>query len=116
MHDDMIGGAVLTNWLAIIGVVSLIYWAWRIVAALRQHGGNGQRAAPAIDVLATDAPGPPPAQPGQESPPMEDIAVIAAAVYAMLGTHRIVHLEADQSGRAWTVEGRWAQQISHTPR
>ena len=34
MHDSMVGGAALTNWLAILGVVSLMYWGFRIVASL----------------------------------------------------------------------------------
>jgi hypothetical protein len=113
MHENMIGGAVLTNWLAIVGVISLMYWAWRIVAAF-QHRGGGDRKP--VDAPVASAPVVVPAQPGQLTPPDEDIAVIAAAVYAMLGTHRVVRLEAVLSGRAWEIEGRWAQQTSHTPR
>jgi hypothetical protein len=112
MHENMIGGAVLTNWLAILGVISLMYWAWRVIAAFR-HRGSGQKAAAAP---AANAPVLAPTQTAQLAPPNEDIAVIAAAVYAMLGTHRIVHLEAIPSGKAWEIEGRWAQQTSHTPR
>ena len=37
IYDKLTGGAV-GNWLAIIGVLSLIYWAWRIVAALQRSG------------------------------------------------------------------------------
>jgi hypothetical protein len=113
MHENMIGGAVLTNWLAIVGVISLMYWAWRIVAAF-QHRGGGDRKP--VDAPVASAPVVVLAQPGQLTPPDEDIAVIAAAVYAMLGTHRIVRVEAVLSGRAWEIEGRWAQQTSHTPR
>jgi hypothetical protein len=123
MHETMIGGTLLTNWLAIVGVISLIYWAWRIVAALRRRGDGGPTAArapataaPATAALATDAPDLASLQPGQAGPPIEDIAVIAAAVHAMSATQRIVRLEADRSDQAWTIEGRWAQQISHTPR
>ena len=113
MHEDMIGGAVLTNWLAIVGVVGLMYWTWRIVAAF-QHRGGGDRKPAGAPVAS--APVVVPAQPGQLTPPDQDIAVIAAAVYAMLGTHRIVRLEAVLAGKAWEIEGRWAQQTSHTPR
>lgn len=116
MHDNMIGGAVLTNWLAIVGVASLMYWAWRIVAALQHRVGGERKPAGA---LAAKAPIAVPAQPGQSTPPDEDIAVIAAAIaaiYAMRGTRHIVHLEAVRSGTAWEIEGRWAQQTSHTPR
>jgi len=48
--------------------------------------------------------------------PESDIVVIAAAVYAVLGAHRIVHLEAESQGQAWAVEGRWMQQTCHTTR
>ena len=113
MHENMIGGTVLTNWLAILGLISLLYWAWRIIAALRQRGSGDRKAAvtPAgsAHILV-------PVQPEQLAPPNEDIAVIAAAVYAMLGTHRIVHLEPVRPGKAWEIEGRWAQQTSHTLR
>jgi hypothetical protein len=113
MHENMIGGAMLTNWLAIVGVISLIYWAWRIFAAFQHRGSGGQQAAGAP---AARAPVLAPAQPVQLAPPAEDIAVIAAAVYAMLGAHRIVHLEAIGPDRIWAAEGRWRQQTSHTPR
>jgi hypothetical protein len=113
MHENMIGGATLTNWLAILGVISLMYWAWRIVTAFRRRGSGDRRAAVAS---AANAHVLVPAQPEQLAPPNEDIAVIAGAVYAMLGTHRIVHLEAIRSGKAWEIEGRWAQQTSHTLR
>ncbi|MEA2741407.1 MAG: hypothetical protein QOH05_4714, partial [Acetobacteraceae bacterium] len=39
MHETMTGGP-LTNWLAIIGVISLIYWAWRIVAMFNARGSS----------------------------------------------------------------------------
>jgi hypothetical protein len=111
MHENMIGGAVLTNWLAILGIISLMYWAWRMIAAFQRRGSGGQKAAPIATVAALA-----PAQPEQTDASNEDIAVIAAAVYAMLGTHRIIHVEAAGSSRAWEIEGRWAQQTSHTPR
>lgn len=116
MHDHMLGGGVLTNWLAIIGLISLAYWAWRISAAIR-HRENGSAAVPrAAEAAATVALATP--HPGLEAPgpgaPLEDIAAIAAAVTAMLGAHRIIHLEAVAPGH-WAFEGRWAQQTSHNP-
>jgi hypothetical protein len=113
MHENMIGGAVLTNWLAILGVISLMYWAWRIVAAFQRRGSGGQEAAA---TSAITAPALAPVQPPQLAAPNEDIVVIAASIHATLGTHRIVQLEAIPSGKAWETEGRWAQQTSHTPR
>ena len=112
IYDKLAGGTV-GNWLAIIGVLSLIYWAWRIIAAL-QHRHDGPRQA-------TDAPAVPVSAPAvrlapQSEPPAEHIAVIAAAVHAMLGAHRIVHLEPSPTDQTWAIEGRWMQQTSHKPR
>lgn len=41
------------------------------------------------------------------------IAAISAAVYAMIGAHRIVHIRAQGRQGAWTVEGRLAHHTSH---
>ena len=46
-------------------------------------------------------------------PPAEHVAAIAAAVYAYLGAHRIVHIEERSRHRAWTAEGRTAHHVSH---
>ena len=43
----------------------------------------------------------------------DDIAVIAAAVYAMAGTQRVVHIEDVSRGRTWTASGRAAHYASH---
>lgn len=42
-----------------------------------------------------------------------DIPAIAAAVYAVLGAHRIVHIESRGHGAGWTAEGRLAHHTSH---
>ena len=49
------------------------------------------------------------------APPSEHVAAIAAAVYAVLGVHRIVHIEERDRGRGrvWTAEGRMAHHASH---
>ena len=47
------------------------------------------------------------------TPAHDDIAVIAAAVYAMTGTQRIVHIEDVSRGRTWTASGRAAHYASH---
>ena len=114
MHDNM-NGDVLTNWLAIVGVVSLIYWAWRIVAALGQRRSPRQVTPAGVDAVPTQ-----PAEGTIQSttalPSGEDIAAITAAIYAVLGGHRIVHLEPAGTTPTWSVEGRMMQQSSHTPR
>ena len=44
----------------------------------------------------------------------DHIAVIAAAVHAMTGAHRIVHIEAAPHQSGWAAEGRLAHHASHT--
>jgi hypothetical protein len=109
----MVGGnPALNNWLAIVGVVSLIYWAWRVLAAF-QNGARGTRHTPRSVPAAL------PIAPGLGAPglvaPLEDIPIIAAAVAAIMGAHRIVHLQAVGSGQSWAAEGRWMNQTSHNP-
>jgi hypothetical protein len=110
MHDTMIGGPVLTNWLAIVGVLSLMYWGFRIAVALRPRRARTEAEAP-------DAPAPArlPESPIHSAGTDHDIVVIAAAVHAMMGAHRIVRLESTQTGQTWAAEGRWMHQTSHRP-
>nr|VFJ71133.1 MAG: hypothetical protein BECKFM1743A_GA0114220_105772 [Candidatus Kentron sp. FM]VFJ71788.1 MAG: hypothetical protein BECKFM1743C_GA0114222_106131 [Candidatus Kentron sp. FM]VFK19157.1 MAG: hypothetical protein BECKFM1743B_GA0114221_106001 [Candidatus Kentron sp. FM] len=44
----------------------------------------------------------------------DHIVAISAAVWAMIGPHRIVHIESRGRGRIWTAEGRFAHHASHT--
>ena len=112
MHEGTIANGPIGNWLAIIGVISLIYWGWRICAAFLGRGPGKESAAAVSTLAAAGGAGALAAVAAPES----DIVVIAAAVYAVLGAHRIVHLEAESQGQAWIVEGRWMQQTSHTTR
>ena len=48
--------------------------------------------------------------------PQEHLAVIAAAVAAMMGTHRIVRIETPERGFGWTSEARSSHHTSHAPR
>jgi hypothetical protein len=43
----------------------------------------------------------------------QDIPVIAAAVYTMLGVSRIVRIESGRHGASWAAEGRHAHHTSH---
>ena len=58
------------------------------------------------------APVAPPALPGV---PAEHIAVIAAAVHASLGAHRIVQIDDSRGGAGWRAEGRIAQHRKLVP-
>ena len=55
----------------------------------------------------------------QELPPepaVSDIPAIAAAVYAIMGAHRIVHIEGVRARGSWIQEGRMIHQTSHAVR
>nr|WP_294562424.1 hypothetical protein [uncultured Rhodopila sp.] len=108
----MAGSPILTNWLAIVGIISLLYWGWRIVAAVqhrtRKSPPGDPVSPPAHAAAATSF------APASDGRP-DDIVVIAAAVHAMMGAHRIVHLESTQTGQTWAAEGRWLHQTSHRP-
>jgi hypothetical protein len=109
MHDIITGPGPLHNWLGIVVTLGLMYLAWRIVAAF-QHRSRRNLKTPAASATPTPAP----AQPAPDTgPPPEDIVVIAAAVQAMLGAHRIVHIETSNAAQVWAVEGRWMHQTSH---
>ena len=106
LPEQLIGGPI-GNWLAIVGVISLLYWAWRIVMALQgrhpavQAGGH----APAPVVQAA-----PPATQDDD-----DLVVVAAAAYAVIAARHVVRI-APPLHQSWASEGRWAQQNSHSPR
>lgn len=50
--------------------------------------------------------------PGPEAIDAAQVAAIAAALHAVVGEHRIVHIEAGPHA-AWSAEGRLAQHASH---
>jgi type VI protein secretion system component VasK len=110
---DRVTGGTIGNWLAIIGLLSLMYWAWLIVAALQRR----KAATPSAPVVAAAQAAPAAARaPPQVDPAADDIAVIAAAVQAMLGGRRMVRLPPDTGDSHWASDGRWMQQMSHQPR
>jgi len=57
---------------------------------------------------------PAPAAPVESASVLEDdVAAIAAAVYAVFGAHRIVRIERGRRGLVWTAEGRVSHHTSH---
>lgn len=44
------------------------------------------------------------------------VAAVAAAVYAVIGSHRLVHIGEASRGSVWATLGRSQHQTSHTPR
>lgn len=70
------------------------------------------RGQPAAAQPATPAP---PAAIAPGAIPAHHLVAIAAAAYAMVGPHRVLHIGHTASGRGWSSEGRMAQHTSHLP-
>lgn len=51
--------------------------------------------------------------PVPDDPARNDIAAIAAAVCAVMGAHRVLHIEDARRGVSWTTEGRMTHHTSH---
>ncbi len=84
----------------------------KIVGALAASRAR-RRARRAAGAPATDG-APQEGAPRERGPPDEaEVAAIAAAIHAMLGKHRIVHLAERSHGAAWAAEGRAAHHASH---
>ena len=79
-----------------------------IVVALQAIEGAHARVAPPEPVHPALADMPP-------AIPPEHIAAIGAAVHAMMGTYRIVHIEDTRRRSAWIDSGRHAHHTSHDP-
>ncbi|MTJ82218.1 MAG: hypothetical protein F8N37_14590 [Telmatospirillum sp.] len=102
MHETVI------NCLAIMGAIAWMSWLIRnLNSATAQEG----KASPVTTIATTTITrGAPIVEPLANN---DDIAVIAAAVNAVLGSCRIVHIEDSDRGRRWAAEGRRLHQNSH---
>jgi hypothetical protein len=98
------------NALALVGAGTCTYWLFRGLAAFLRM----IQPPPETDAAAV-APSAAASAPVATSDDIaaDHIAVIAAAVYSMLDSHRIVHIEDSHSGIVWSAEGRWQHQTSH---
>ncbi len=81
-----------------------------IVIVLSRQAVQAEAKAPAKPTPAAVV------QPTIVGIPQEHLAVITAAVAAMMGTHRIVHIEMASRGFGWTAEARTTHHTSHAPR
>lgn len=87
-------------------VVTVIVAAVTSVLTVRVMGASGD---------ASKAP----RRAGAAAAPARDdtaiVAAISAAVYAVIGAHRIVYLAETRRGSSWTAEMRTQHHTSHTP-
>ena len=79
-----------------------------IVIVLSRQAGQDSAKTPAKPAPA--------ALPVIAGVPGEHLAVITAAVAAMMGAHRIVHIATPDRGYSWTAEARTVHHTSHAPR
>ena len=79
-----------------------------IIWVLSRQAAQAEAKAPAKPAPAM--------QPAVTGIPQEHLAVITAAVAAMMGAHRIVHIATPDRGYSWTAEARTVHHTSHAPR
>lgn len=111
------GGVI--DGLAVVGAVTCLYWVVRggiaflgwverseIERQARESSSEPAKGAvsPAVALGAA-------ASTAGAIPP-DHVAAIAAAV-TMIGGHRLLRIQDETGGRAWTSEGRWLHQTSH---
>jgi hypothetical protein len=96
----------------IIAILAAILIRFIVVGLERRHPKTEQ-PKPA----AARAPSKPsPASPSKDAAPQDDVAAIAAAVYAVLGAHRIIRIEPSETRLTWAAQGRWLHQTSRRAR
>lgn len=79
----------------VIKLIVLVLHAVERKPAAAVQPAAAPATAPAFDVMA------------------DHVAAIAAAVYQMIGAHRIIHIEDVRRRGEWVVEGRMAHHASH---
>jgi hypothetical protein len=87
-------------------LTSIIALALAAIPLLR---GSGAAPAPKAERRKPGTPAPKP----EEIVSEHEVAAISAAVAAMIGAHRIVHIEPAYQGLGWQSEGRAAHHGSH---
>jgi hypothetical protein len=55
-------------------------------------------------------------EPAQLEDTAAHVAAIAAAIYAVIGAHRLIHIGEPRPSYGWTTTGRVFHQTSHSPR
>jgi hypothetical protein len=101
--------AVIVKTLWMYGLAIVVSLAIAVVIKLIVVVLNALERKPAAARAATAPPPVPTFDVGADH-----VAAISAAVYVMIGSHRIVHIEDTRRGGEWVVEGRLAHHGSHS--
>lgn len=109
--SEVIGQSFFAYALMIVVATAAAFMIRGIVFMLEhiQHRGAKQAEVP-LKVEVAEAP-----------PPVDEtanhVAVVAAAVYHVIGAHRLVHIgEAAPGGAAWRTTGRVLHHMGHAPK
>lgn len=86
--------------MAVAILISVIGLVIRLTAGRADRAGRSMHEAPAVR---------------GDTPDENDIAAISAAVYAIVGAHRLVHIEERGRGQTWAAAGRSVHHASHAP-
>jgi glutaconyl-CoA/methylmalonyl-CoA decarboxylase subunit delta len=95
--------AAVVLWFAAKQLARFLGWVEASEIA-RQAAEAAERRKPAPQAAPAIAP--------QDGIPAHHVAAIAAAVAAC--GYRVAHIADARTGSAWSAEGRWLQQTSHT--
>ncbi len=98
-----------------IGVVLSMFPLLNQAALIFKRPASTKGAHAGKSAQGTAAPAPESGKPTAQAP--DDIAAIAAAVFAVMdgAPHRIISIEPSPRRSSWVAEGRIAQHGSHTP-
>jgi hypothetical protein len=104
---DTINGALILSIIDFVLSFAIISFIGFVLAMLPQLNRLGPGIAAQIQHQL------PPASPREDMTEDDHIAAISAAVAAIVGAHRIVHIEPEHPGGGWLAEGRTAHHSSH---
>lgn len=112
MLDDAFADA-LSDPAALLQLTALLLVLLTVVVAaltsiVTVHVMLGRREA-ALDGAGS------PALPSPRAVPAQILAVISAAAYAVVGSHRLIHVGEWPRGSGWTTEVRQRHHVSHSP-
>lgn len=100
---------VTTLWMYGLAIVVSLAVAVVIKVIVVALGAVERRAAVAPTPVATPAA----VDTASDGVPGEHVAAIAAAIYALIGEHRILHIHDAHRHDGWVAEGRLAHHHSH---
>jgi hypothetical protein len=97
--------------LVVIGLLAAILIRGIVFALAGAKRTRERQVAVATPVQVAVAP-----EPAQIEDTSAHVAAIAAAIYAVVGAHRLIHIGEPRPSYGWTTTGRVVHQTSHSPK